>query len=225
MPMTRFRSMAFLVALCLGALTLVSATPSQAEFRLGIQGGLNSSKFSGDTPSNTKYTSRSGLMYGVVGDFRLSDDAWLSIQPMVQQRGTNSEVSENSATEPVPGRSVETDYFALPVLVRIYADNKKVYVLGGFNVGFLTKAELVDPDGTRQDVESYLTSTDLAMDFGFGGMFPVRGALLNVELRYEQGLLNQSNNNEDPEETGIPTRLRQSGFQFLAGIQWPLGGK
>jgi hypothetical protein len=144
---------------------------------------------------------------------------------MVQQRGTTSEFSENSASEPVPGPTVEADYFALPVLVRIYADNKKVYVLGGFNVGFLTKAELVDPDGTRQDVESYLTSTDLAMDFGFGGMFPVRGALLNVELRYEQGLLNLSNNNEDPEETVIPTRLRQSGFQFLAGIQWPLGGK
>lgn len=222
--MSRIRPKNILVP-ALIAVAMMVASPGLAEFRLGIQGGMNSGKFSGDTPSNVKYTISSGLIIGAVGDFRLSEDAWLSFQPMLQQRGTNSEMSADSSTDPVPGSTIEADYFCLPVLVRIVADNNKIYVLGGLNTGFLMNAELVDTEGNREDVKSSFTSVDLAMDFGFGMMFPVRKSLVNVEIRYEQGLLNLADNNVDPDENGIPVRLRQSGFQFLAGIQWPLGGK
>jgi len=223
--MRQFRSMVFLFALAIGTLSLVTAEPCLAEYRLGIQGGMNSSSFSGDTPPDIKYTTRSGLMIGAVGDFRLSEDAWLSLQPMYQQRGSGSEVQVDSKKDPVPGSSFEVDYFTLPILVRIFANNNKVYALGGFNVGFLTKAELVDLEGSRVDVDPYMINVDLAMDFGFGVMFPVKRSLINVEIRYEQGLLNLVDNKKDSEEVGAPNRLRQSGFQFIAGVQWPLGGK
>ena len=63
------------------------------------------------------------------------------------------------------------------------------------------------------------------MDFGVGVMLPYRGTLINIEFRYEQGLLNLASNNEDGEDSALPTRLRQSGLEFLVGVQWSLGGE
>lgn len=214
------------VGICLVVLGVAaSAQPAGAdEWRLGVAGGLNSTMLSGDIPSKVSYASHKGLILGAVIDRRLTGDAWLSFQPRFQQNGTKSEVSVEGTGDTTPGPEILLDYVALPVLLRIYADNQKTYVLGGFNVGILTRGEFADPDGTTTDVQDFFRDIDLSMDFGFGVMLPYRGTLINLELRYEQGLLNLASNNEDGEVPTLPARLRQSGLEFLVGVQWSLGG-
>ena len=204
----------------------MAGEPAEAgEWRLGLAGGLNSSKLSGDVPSKTSYTSHKGLILGAVIDRRLTEDAWLSFQPRYQQNGTKSEVSVEGSSDTTPGPEILLDYIALPVLLRIYANNQKTYVLGGFNVGILTRGDYVDTDGTTYDYKSFFRDVELSMDFGIGVMLPYKGTLINLELRYEQGMLNLAANNEDGEDSTLPTRLRQSGFEFLVGVQWSLGGE
>lgn len=205
-------------------LLLIAVPAGAAEWHLGIQGGMSTSSFSGDKPSKTKYTGYKGLLLGAVADVQVASDAWLSLQPSFQQRGTNSEVSVSGQVEPVPGFSVELDYLALPVLLRVFSDNGRTYAVGGVNIGYLLRAEVQQPDGMEQDIEADLRRWDLSADFGFGVMFPVRKSRLNVEIRYEQGILNLVRNDKDA-EVPIPTRVRHSGFQLLAGFQFPLGGE
>lgn len=213
--------------LLLSILILVlSAAPSgAAEWRLGVQGGASTSSFSGDKPAKTKYTGYTGVLLGAVADVRVAADAWLSLQPSFQQRGTTSEVSISGRTDPVPGATVELDYLALPVLLRVYTDNARTYAVGGINVGYLVRAEFLPAEGVDQDVEAGLRRWDLSADFGFGVMFPVGKSRLNVELRYEQGILNLVDGETSDEELPFPSRVRHSGFQFLAGFQWPWGGE
>jgi hypothetical protein len=203
-----------------------SVQPAVAgDWRLGALGGLNSTKLSGDIPSKTSYTSHKGLILGAVIDRRLTEDAWLSFQPRYQQNGTKSEVAVEGSSDTTPGPEILLDYVSLPVLLRIYANNQKTYVVGGFNVGYLIRGDFIDVDGTITDYKDLFRSTELSMDFGFGVMLPYRGTLVNIELRYEQGLLNLASNNEDGEDSNLPTRLRQSGLEFLVGVQWSLGGE
>lgn len=217
----------FVVGIVFVVLSLAgTGQPAAAdEWHLGAIGGLNSSKLSGDVPSKTSYTSRKGLILGAVIDRRLTEDAWLSLQPRYQQNGTKSEVAVDGTSDTTPGPEILLDYISLPVLLRIYANNQKTYVLGGFNVGYLIRGDFVDVDGTTTDYKDLFRNVELSMDFGFGVMLPYRGAMINIELRYEQGLLNLASNNEDGQNGALPTRLRQSGLEFLVGVQWSLGGE
>jgi hypothetical protein len=185
---------------------------------------LNSTSLSGDAPAKTKYTSRSGVMAGAVVDLRVADDAWVSLQPTFQERGTNSQVQVASDSEPEPGLEVDLTYVAVPLALRVTSDDGRIYALGGVSLAWLLAADLRTPDGQELDAQPDLRPVDLAADFGLGAMLPVRGAFLNLEIRYEQSVLNLARNDRDVLDSGIPTRLRQSGFQFLAGIHWPLGG-
>jgi len=60
------------------------------------------------------------------------------------------------------------------------------------------------------------------VDFGVGGQLPVGSIKIMLEARYEQGLLNISE--ENLVEDALKSRVRSSGLQLLAGILLPLGG-
>ena len=205
-------------------LILVANSVTAAEWRLGVQAGANSSGLSGDAPSGVSIGKRSGLAAGLIGEVRLREDTWLSVQPMYLQRGATTKIAVSGQEEKLEGPTLSLDYLAIPILVRITSDNGRTYVTGGVNPAFLLEAQLQD-GSTNEDAASAMSDFGLAADIGFGVMLPIRRAMLTLELRYEQSILNVASSDRQEPDDGLPVRFRSTGFQFLAGLMWPLGGK
>jgi len=206
------------------ALVLTPISVTAAEWRLGLQGGINSSGLSGDSPSGVSVGKRTGPVAGLIGEIRLGEDVWLSVQPMYLQRGTTTKITVSGQTEKLKGPSLTLDYLAVPILARIVSGNGRTYVMGGVNASFLMDAQLQD-GSTTEDLSSDLNSFDLAADFGFGLMVPLGRPTLTFEIRYEQSILNLAGEDRQEGDDVLPVRFRSAGFQFMAGFLWPLGGK
>jgi hypothetical protein len=188
---------------------------------LGIVGGLNSASIKGDSPENIGWGGRTGLVLGVVGEFRLTDEVNLLVQPTLTNRGANLEVSVPGEPEPVDSGSVSLSYLTVPVLVKVMAGHRRTFVTSGLDFGFLTGATLTEGSDER-DVKDRVEDFDVAVNFGFGGVLMTGRPNVTLELRYAQSLTNLA---RDSEDTGtLPPRFRSSGFQLLAGVLLPLGG-
>lgn len=205
-------------------LAFAHAAPAQAQVTIGAFGVLNSAGLSGDAPEDFSYGGKTGFGFGVIGEFHLTDDVWLSVQPMILPRGAAIEFKVDDEEDPVKIADLNLDYFAIPVLAKFVTVGGKVYVISGFNFSFLTGANLTGvEDGDEEiDVKDLLKSFDVSVDFGVGGQLPLGRIKIMLEARYEQGLLNISE--ETLVEDALKSRVRSSGLQLLAGILLPLGG-
>ena len=205
-------------------LILIFAPAAPAQVTIGALGVLNSAGLSGDAPDDFSYGGKTGFGFGVIGEFHLTDDVWLSVQPMSLPRGAAIEFEFDDEEDPVKIADLSLSYIAVPVLAKFVTVGGKVYVVSGINISFLTSANLkgVEDDSEEIDVKDSLRSFDLAVDFGVGGQLPVGRIKIMLEARYEQGLLNIAE--ENVVEEALKTRIRSSGLQLLAGILLPLGG-
>lgn len=203
---------------------LAFAPAAPAQVTIGAFGVLNSSDLSGDAPDDYSYGGKTGFGFGLIGEFHLTDDVWLSVQPMSLPRGAAIEEKLDDEEEPTKIADLSLNYIAVPVLAKFVTVGGKVYVISGFNFSFLTSANLkgVEEGDEEEDVKDAVESFDVAVDFGVGGQLPAGRIKIMLEARYEQGLLNISK--ENLVEDALQARVRSSGFQLLAGILLPLGG-
>ncbi len=207
------------VTLVLLFLTLVAAQAS-ADGAIGVYGGLNNAKLSGDTPPNTSYGGKSGLVFGVMGEFRIAKDVMLGLHPMYIQKGATPTIAPLTDDGDPIETDLSMDYVSLPVLVKIESGNGVTYVTGGLDLALLMDASLTTPLG-ESDVKDLLQDIDLSMVFGFGAKIPLGAPLLTLEFRYAQSLLNVADMEVGQQD--LPVRFRSSGFQLLAGLLLPLG--
>ncbi len=204
-------------------LTLAFAPGASAQVTIGAFGAMNSAGLSGDAPDDLSYGGKTGFGFGLIGEFHLRDDVWLSVQPMILPRGAAIQLDVDDEEDPVKIADYNMDYFAVPVLAKFVTVGGKVYVISGFNFSFLTGANAVFEDSEEEvDVKDNLKSFDVAVDFGVGGQLPVGPVRIMLEARYEQGLLNVSEENLD--HVALRARIRSRGLQLLAGVLLPLGG-
>ncbi|MGW8283308.1 MAG: outer membrane beta-barrel protein, partial [Gemmatimonadota bacterium] len=123
--------------------------------------------------------------------------------------------------------SLGLSYASLPVLMKIETAGGKLFVNSGLDFALLLDATAspVDGDGEDEDIKDKFTDFDLAVNFGVGGQFPIGRPRVTIEARYIQSLTNLSDVSVDiGADELVPTRVRSSGFEFLAGIWIPLGG-
>jgi hypothetical protein len=215
---------ALFLPLLLLLMSLALAPDARAQFTVGAYGVLNMASISGDAPEDYSYGSNSGFGFGLIGEFHLTDDVWLSVQPGIQPRGAGIEFEFEDQEDPEKIADLNLSYFAVPVLAKFVTAGGKVYVTSGVNLSFLTSANLkgVEDSSEEIDVKEAFRSFDIAVDFGVGGQLPLGSLEIMLEARYEQGLGNVV---EDAiSEDAVRTRLRSSGLQLLAGILLPLGG-
>lgn len=205
-------------------LTLLLAPAAPAQVTIGAFGGMNFAGLSGDAPDDFSYAGKTGFGFGLIGEFHLANDVWLSVQPMILPRGAGIELKVDDEEDPVKTGDVNLSYVAVPILAKFVTAGGKVYVSSGLNVSFLTSANLqgVEEGDEEIDVKDSFESFDLAVDFGVGGQLPVGSVKIMLEARYEQGLLNIVA--ENIVEDALKSRVRSSGFQLLAGVLLPLGG-
>jgi len=204
-------------------LALFVAFPGKAngQVNLGVFGGASLTDLAGDAPLGTKYESTTGFAAGILGEYMLTDDIWLSLQPMYVEKGSDLLVGFTPGGEP-DTLGLSLDYVTLPVLLKFVSRNRRTYFAGGLDIGFLANAAISDGDESV-DVKDAVKDIDLAADFVFGLMLPIGRPALTLEARYTQSILNVAKQDPESEPGPLPTRFRSSGFQFFGGLVYPLG--
>jgi hypothetical protein len=214
-----------LLALLLAA-HIASPIASPAQVNLGFSVGINSSGLSGDAPSGVSYTGSTNFLAGVVADFGVADDVWISVQPGYVGRGTGIAFKIDGQEEPQDSLTLSLDYLALPVLLKVVTGNGKVYVTSGLDLSYLLSANLTPVSGgDGADVKDAFKTVSAGVIFGVGAMFPIGRPRITVEGRYTQSLTNDAEPARDENGSEIPLRFRSTGLQLLVGLLIPLGGR
>ena len=196
---------------------------ASAQWEIGLIGGLNRSGLSGDKPKNTSYGTLTGFAFGGLIETQLTKDVWLGLQPLYLQRGSKVAYKIPDVREPKDSLNFKIDYFTVPLIFKVYANNKRTYLISGLDVGFPLSASIEKLDGSdKEDVLDRLKSVDVVVNFGFGVRFPINQFFLAIELKYIQGLLNL---NDPPagEESPLDFSIRSTGFQLFTSISLPFG--
>ncbi len=214
---------------------LLATQSASAQLRLGVMGGVNSSNFKvgadqpiavplptgGDVPGS--FNSRTGLAIGGVAEYYFSPMVGLSVQPMYSEHGSKF-VFEGPVVAPLsPESTTRLSYVDIPVMLKVQlgSSNVKPYVTSGFALGFLTSAKSVG-GGEETNIKDSVKSTNSSWSIGGGLNLPATGKTVFIEGRYTLGL---TDINEGPQVQPLSATagFKTRGFQFMAGVTFPLG--
>ncbi|MCU0373119.1 MAG: PorT family protein [Ignavibacteria bacterium] len=189
---------------------------------VGIFGGIDYSKLTGDSPEDISYSSGIGYQAGLSVEFNITKDIKILFHPQYNRK-TIKLLYDIGEDDPVDSMKLSFDYFRFPVILKIMAFNGVTYFTSGLDPGYLSKATLQDKEGINEekDVISYVNTFDLAASFGFGVNFKVWNNDLFLEIDYFQSLVNLSN--DKPKfGSSLPQRFRLSGIAFNTGFYFNL---
>jgi len=185
---------------------------------IGIYGGMNNTNFAGDTPTDARYRSKSGYIFGVNADFKLTDEVLLSFQPGFNKSIVGVFFLDDSTNVYIDSVDININFAVLPVLANIISNNKRWYFSSGLEFGFLisnsASSGLEDVDITDQT-----NKFNLAVNFGLTYKIPIGNPFLFFSARYSQGLVNISN---VPDANSLIPRIKSTGLQLRFGIQVPI---
>ena len=204
-----------IVVLCL---LVFWSTGTQAQSYIGVFGGLNSSKLSGDVPSNAKYKGLMGANVGAYVDIKLAKIVWLSLQPSYSQEGTKISYTFRGQIDTVDSVRIRMNYFSLPLLLKVSSTNGRFYAVGGIETAFMLSND-ISSHGVSQETDIKISDINIAVHFGAGIRIPIGLPRLFVELRYTQGLIDLT---DEPMDKSYIPRVKTIGFKVLAGIEIPL---
>ena len=202
----------------------LSISFAQAQAKFGIKGGLNYSNLSGDLTTEEANQSKVGFLGGIVANFPLSSDNFISIQPelLYSQKGyqfRDDEVNIGGATYRFKGKR-NFNYLDLPVLLKVNAG--PIFFEGGPQASYLlgirdnTERELNgNDDKTWAKVEKdNLAELEIGYVAGLGFQAPMG---VGIGLRYNGSInaLAKENNDE-------LVNSRHSVFQLQ--LSYMLGG-
>ena len=122
---------------------LFFSTLSMGQVTLGVFGGLNSSKLSGDAPADASYSGLMGGNFGALVDVKLSKGINLSLQPSFSQEGTMVSYTVKGVEEPVDSVKIRLNYFSLPLILKITSTNQRFYALSGIEPAMLLNASTI----------------------------------------------------------------------------------
>ncbi len=176
--------------LVLLGLMLSESVHGQAQFAVGIKGGLNFAKLDVSSSIASNYENRTGYHAGAFALIKLTK---IGIQPEIIFSRQGSKYQLNSQN-----LEANFDYINIPIIL-------KLYTVAGINLqfgpqfGFLSKAEaqsVVNGIKTTTDVKNLYKNSDLSLAFGVGWDLPFG---LMLDARYNLGIKDISdgpNNNE-----------------------------
>ncbi len=195
---------------------------SFSQFKLGITTGINMTSISGDAPEDAGYSKGTGLVFGLTGEYNITRDLIINIQPRyVQKKGKI--YYEVNKEDPVDSFETELDYFSLPLILKIPALTSITFFNGGIDISYLSKASIrnIIGESIEKDMTDNLNKFDLSFLFGFGLSFKVfKNVRLDAEARYTQSVSNLGKNTELIFNGALPERFRSSGLQLLTNIYY-----
>lgn len=152
-------------------LLMAASAVAQAQFSVGLKGGLNFANLDVSDISGT-YDNRTGYHFGAFTQFKFTKFA---IQPEIIYSEQGATVKYSNT----PSLESNFSYVNIPIIL-------KLYTIGGLNLqagpqfGFLTSAE---EDG--QSVKDRLKSSDFSVGLGVGWDAPFG---LSIDARYNLGI-------------------------------------
>ena len=163
---------------------------AQAQFALGIKGGLNFANLDVKGSASTNYNNRTGYHAGA---FALIKVASFGIQPEILFSKQGTKYSVNTTDY-----EANFDYINVPIMIKFYLP-LGLNLQAGPQFGFLTTSELKTTAGSissTQDAKDFYKSSDVAASFGVGWDLPFG---LTVDGRYNLGLskINDGSNNNN----------------------------
>jgi hypothetical protein len=170
----KIKTTLFIVLLIAVASQLASA---QAQFAVGIKGGLNFANLDASKSVGETYDSRTGYHAGA---FALIKLGFIGIQPELIFSRQGSKYTFNATKY-----DANYDYINVPIMAKFYLP-LGLNLQAGPQFGFLTKAELKQTAGSgSQDLKSYSKNADVAIGLGAGWDLPFG---LTVDARYNLGV-------------------------------------
>jgi hypothetical protein len=166
----------------------ISFATAHAQFKFGVKAGANFSNVNGSDLSGT--STLVGFNGGIFFDLPLAKH--LSLQPEVLYSGQGFKATETVSTTTYTGTFTE-NYINIPVLLK-YRFPMGLFIETGPQVGFLMTAKL-KVSGASADNKSAYNSTDF--DWAVGAGFHIPTTKLAVDARYNFGLANIANNNNN----------------------------
>lgn len=191
-----------------------------AQVKVGVLGGVNSSKLFGDSPANSKYKTNMGVYSGIALDFYVHPSVAISLQPSYSMEGASLHYTVKGNPELVDSGKVSMNYFRLPLLAKIDFINNRFYALAGFDVGLLLNASAKMNNQDEVDINEPLTDFDCSFHSGIGYRWHINSLTLFLEGRYTIGLTNISDQ-LDNGSSYVP-RVKNSALKVLFGIEVPL---
>jgi hypothetical protein len=192
-----------------------------AQIRVGILGGINSTGFSGDNPPNGYFASDVGYNVGMTADLFLIDDIAVNMQAIYSYRSTIIQYDVNYQYEKYDSLSINTDYFELPVNIKVISNNKMSFVTAGLCLAIpLHSIILNNRLGTEQDIKDRFEPYVLNANFGIGLQFTIGKPMIFVELRYSQSLTNLTKIKIN--EIDINNKLKSNSIQIYIGMLFTL---
>lgn len=191
---------------------------------VGVFGGADYSKLTGDSPEDVSYSNGIGYQAGLSVEFSITKDIRILFQPQYNLK-TVKMLFDIGEDEPLDSIRLKFTYLRFPVMLKIMAFNGVTYFLSGIDPGYLSKSIQQDAEGINEekDISQYINEFDLAATFGFGVNFNfVKPHDVYLELKYSQSVLNLSDNSVTKFGSDLPQRFRLSGLQLNAGFNFNL---
>jgi len=190
-----------------------------AQFQASVWGGLNSSSFGGNPPEDASYQSIYGVSFGGNLEFKITDDAIISLEPSFEQKGSKIIFGdEEKLLDTIRTYSINQNYFGLGVIFKI--NTERFFVGGGLSFQLLSTASLKF-ESLETDVKNKFQNYDIISFFNAGYKIPIGAPIIFFELRYIQGLVNINTDNNQNTENYL-SNFKSKGLKFLTGIMFPL---
>lgn len=220
---TRSRSVRLLLVVLL-AIAAASAAGEARAAAIGVQLGLDRGRIDGDSPPNSSYTSKYGVVAGVQGELGIAHALSLSLQPSYVHRPIGVLFAPSTRGGSPTELDLKFDYVSLPLVVKFAQAGGRTFVSGGVTADFVTAATLSGA-GADRDVSSAYKSTAFGALLGFGVVFPAGRTHFTTELRFVQGLTNMNTGDAAAAAGALAPRLHSSGLELIVGSLFPVGGR
>jgi len=189
---------------------------------VGAQLGVDRAGIDGDSPPNSHYSDKVGLVAGIQGEVGFAQDLSLSVQPSFVQKKSGVVVAPSTRGGSSTELALSFDYVSVPVVVKFAKAGGRTYVAGGVTVDFLTAATL-SGQGSDRDVTSAFGNTGFGAVLGFGVVFPAGRTRFTTELRYVQGIANMTTGAAAEASGALAPRLHSTGWELIVGSLLPVG--
>lgn len=157
----------------------------------------------------------------MTADLFLIDDIAVNMQAIYSYRSTIIQYDVNYQYEKYDSLSINTDYFELPVNIKVISNNKMSFVTAGLCLAIPLQSIILNNRlGTEQDIKDRFEPYVLNANFGIGLQFTIGKPMIFVELRYSQSLTNLTKIKIN--EIDINNKLKSNSIQIYIGMLFTL---
>jgi len=223
--------------------SLLLVLPADAQkIQIGVMGGLNFADMDLKTSTGTDRLTSSRTLFGIGGvlDLNLGQYTSLVVEPKYLQKG-----GTQKATTSDPDIDMKMNFLEIPIFLKVaYGEVIRPYMKVGPSIGLLLSSNAEGEVGGvvsgqpqkvyEADLNDVLEGIDFGLSVGAGASLLLGKNTIFLDGRYTFGLVDlwkggtiewKSGDDVFTVDSVEEAELSTKGFQIMAGIIFPFGGK